>query len=187
MGRDKRFLEVGGRPLIVRSYRIAARCSQRVVVLVSQAADLPRLRQLLGQSAEFRLDADPGAGPLAALAGALGDVRDEAALLLAVDYPRLPASFLRGLDAAWRNWSPQPPDALIPVDRGKPQYACAIYASRLAPRLLRAVEGGQRSLRGWAGGPSAQVAWVQQEIWRSWGDEDALFNWNRPSDAAPAE
>ncbi len=180
MGVDKRFLEVEGRPLIVRSYQIARQTGFAVRVLLSEADEEDRLAEILGPEAEFCIDEHPGQGPLAALTGALMGLESEYGLLMAVDYPNLSSRFLIRLAAA----ADEGHQAVLPLSEGIPQYACALYHRSLAKSARQAVESGVRSFKRWVAvlGESAHA--LPPKSWQEWAGPDQLVNWNRPSDLA---
>ena len=189
LGKDKRFLELDGKPLIARAYEALLEATDAVWVLLADPADEPRVRRALGDRARglrVLLDPEPGAGPLGALAGALPRVRGDYALLLAVDYPFITGAFLSSLRAHLEAQSPKP-DVLVPMWRGVPQVTCALYAAALHEELRRAVARGERSLRRAVEGlPSPRVRRLEEALWRRWTDApDRLFrNVNTPDDLA---
>lgn len=177
MGTDKRRLDVGGIPLAKRTYDIASSLRRNVRVLVADEGDRQRIFPFVGSDANFCLDADPGAGPLSAIAAELFRC-PEWVLVLAVDYPRLTSEFLVSF-ARFIETSDPEARAAIPVSAGKPQYACAFYHRSLGPGAERAVDAGERSLHRWLRTVEGEVRIIPEEIWTHWGSREVLFNWNR--------
>ncbi len=185
LGKDKRFLEFEGKPLIARAYEALYEATDAVWVLLADPADEPRVRRALGDLARglrVLLDPEPGAGPLGALTGALPRVRGDYALLLAVDYPFITGSFLSSLRAHLEAQSPKP-DVLVPLWRGVPQVTCALYRRSLSEELKQAHVRNERSLRRFVEGlvPN-RVLLIPEEVWRAWTHEDVFFGVNTPQD-----
>ena len=178
MGTDKRFLEVEGCPLILKSFRTARETGFPIRVLLSQLDEKEHFAEVLGPEAEFSIDEHPGDGPLAALAGALMGLETEYGLLLAVDYPYLSSRFLTKLATA----IDESPKAVLPLSEGIPQYACGLYHRSLASSARQAVESGTRSLKGWVASLGASVVLLEPQTWQRWAEPHELTNWNRPSD-----
>ncbi|MCH2102330.1 MAG: NTP transferase domain-containing protein, partial [Planctomycetes bacterium] len=93
--------------------------------------------------------ADPGRGPLAALAVALEalvDTQAEAVLLLAADLPLIHSPHLLRLLKAWK----QVPGRILPLcaadGGGRPQPVCAIYPKRLLPQIQQQLAEGPQAL-----------------------------------------
>ncbi len=174
LGRDKRFLKRGGKPLIAWAYEALRGATDEVWVLLASPQDELRVREALPSPSPYpqvALDPEPRAGPLGALAGALERVRGEYALLLAVDYPLMTAAFLRRLRAHLED-QPKKPDALVPLWQGAPQVTCAFYRRSLHKELQEALASGERSLRRFveALSPPSRVLWIEEECWRDWTD-----------------
>ena len=185
LGQDKRFLPFEGEPLIVRAYKALQAVADEVWVLLAQPEDAPQVQAALGDPAvRFAFDPKPGAGPLGALAGALARVSGDYALLFAVDYPLMTASFLRRLRAYLEaQLQPKGPDVLVPLCQGAPQVTCAFYRRSLHKELQEALESGKRSLRRFVEGlPPARVQAIPETIWSAWTGEDVFFNLNTAED-----
>jgi len=184
LGQDKRFLKFKGKPLILRAYEVAAAVADEVWVLLADSQDEPKIREALGaRPLRVVLDPEPGAGPLAALAGALGHIDCEYALLLAVDYPLITSDFLQRLRAHLDSREEQP-DVLMPLWQGVPQVTCAFYRCSLHKELQKAFQGGGRSLRRWIESlDPRRVSWVEDHVWRSWTLHPEVFlSVNTPED-----
>jgi molybdenum cofactor guanylyltransferase len=119
-GSPKALAELGGESLAARAWRLLGEtCEERVAVGRCEQLPFPAL-------------ADPGTGPVAAIAVGLRAVAHDVAVVVPVDMPLLTAEALRLLLGACR-------DAAIAQEGPLP---CAI-----ARRALPAFETGERRLR----------------------------------------
>jgi molybdopterin-guanine dinucleotide biosynthesis protein A len=91
MGRDKATLAVGGAELAALALAAAARVADPVVLVAPEGHPARRVAA--------PAVADPGLGPLAALAAALGALEAEHVLVLATDHPGLRVELLAHLVA----------------------------------------------------------------------------------------
>jgi molybdopterin-guanine dinucleotide biosynthesis protein A len=154
MGRDKATMAVGGVALASLALAAAARVADPVVLVA------PRGHPARGLAA--RLVTDPGEGPLAALAAALGSLDTGHVLVLAGDHPGLRVELLahltglagRGQAVACRRGPRLEP--LVAVYERAPALAAA--RARLADRA------GDRSLLGLLAGLRTVV--VEEPVWR---------------------
>jgi molybdenum cofactor guanylyltransferase len=154
MGRDKATLAVGGVELASLVLAAAARVADPVVLV---APDGHPARRLAGPAV-----ADPGQGPLAALAAALGALEAEHVLVLAADHPGLRVELLahlvalsEGAEAVACRRGPRL-EPLVAVYRRVPALAAA--------RARLAGPAGGRSLQGLLGDLRTLV--VEEPAWR---------------------
>src|SRR5579862_8087270 len=89
MGSDKAFLELAGKPLIVRALELA----HEVVTDVRIVGDAKKF----GRYAPVVEDVYSNRGPLGGIHAALAQSEKECNLMLAVDLPFVPAQFLKYL------------------------------------------------------------------------------------------
>lgn len=153
MGRDKATLEVGGVALARRVVEAAAAVAHPVVLVAPSGH---RARTL-----GYATIADPGAGPLAALAAALAALETEHVLALAVDHPALRPELLRLL-ATCRAGG----DAVACRRAGRLEPLVAVYAR--VPVLAAAearLAGGDRSLTGLLRALDTRV--LEEPEWRA--------------------
>lgn len=182
MGKDKRFLEYQGRPLVRRAFEAAQAISDEIWVLIAQKEDEQLLSPLLGEGVRFFVDAHPNSGPLGALAGALPQVQSEYALLLAVDYPLITGPFLQRMRSVLEAETVLP-DIFVPLYDRMPQVTCAFYQQSLNKELQDAFAAGERSLRHWVMGlPPDRVRWLPDEESKKWGFEHVFLNVNTQQD-----
>jgi molybdopterin-guanine dinucleotide biosynthesis protein A len=169
LGTDKAGLVVDGRTLAVRGATILGRVCDVVIEVGPGRTELPTARE------------DPtGAGPLAAVAaGAAALTRlgaEGAALVLAVDLPRVTVSLLELL----RDW----PGArsVVPSVGGRLQPVCARYgpdALRSVPDLVAA---GAASMRALVDAVDHDV--VDESVWGAVATADVFADVDTPADAA---
>ena len=138
MGTDKAALDFAGQPLW--KHQLATlRATGADEVIIAGRADGP----YAGGDCEVIPDRTPGLGPLAGLEAALRRARHDWLLVLAVDLPDVPATFLRDLVAeavaAGCGRVPAREDWLQPI--------AAIYPRRCLPLVERCLAGENRSLR----------------------------------------
>jgi molybdopterin-guanine dinucleotide biosynthesis protein A len=154
MGRDKATLAVGGVELASLVLAAAARVADPVVLV---APDGHPARRLAGRAV-----ADPGQGPLAALAAALGALEAEHVLVLAGDHPGLRVELLAHLVALAG-------EAEAVACRRGPRLEPLVAVYRRAPALAAARArlagpAGDRSLLGLLAGLRTLV--VEEPEWR---------------------
>lgn len=115
------------------------------------------------------LESEPGQGPLGGMLRALRQAPEPWCVLLAVDYPELPAEAVLRLCAAWESGD----RALMPVVGEQAHPLCGVYHRELAEPLGHRYAQGERSvLRALEGlvrpVPFAETGW--------------FHNVNRPTD-----
>lgn len=146
MGRDKAALPFGSDTLLTRAVRAVHAVTGDVVVVGDTLQAMPE---------GVRIVRDPvaGLGPLAGLATGLASVTAARALLVACDMPLLvPALLQRLLDLAGDA------DACVPLVDDSAMTTCAVYATRVLPRVQAQLATDTRSLRAMIDGLS--VRWV---------------------------
>lgn len=148
MGRDKAWLDVAGEPLVARVLaQLAAQASQ---LYLSVGVEADARYASLGP--ELLIDALPDAGPLAGLASALTALSQPStrgsysrALVVSCDTPELPPSLIVRLI---ESCDEEAIDAAAAEDRDQrlqPLVGC--YRLSAAPKLMAAVEAGERRMR----------------------------------------
>lgn len=133
MGRDKAFLEVGGRTLLARQIQTARECGTSEVY-ISGRVD----RDYSAFGCRVLQDKFSGAGPLSGIERALDAATAPMLLVLAVDLPAISSGFLRLLAAHASEKS-----GAIPTVAGNIEPLAAFYpkaAQPLAEMLLGAEE-----------------------------------------------
>ncbi|MBV8345266.1 MAG: molybdenum cofactor guanylyltransferase [Candidatus Eremiobacteraeota bacterium] len=162
---------IDGEPMILRCYRnlratglpvyVAAR--EEFSRAVDARLDGPRL-----------MDRDPGAGPLRAFASACEAIRAERCFAIAADQPRLDASVLRRLLAAWRPHD----EAVIPVHDERIEPLAGLYDRAAVVREdARLRHEGKTAMRELVERLATRFVAVEAGY---------FYNVNRPSDLAGA-
>ncbi len=122
MGKDKAFIELGGRTLLARALGLAKGISSDVRI-VGEAGKFSGLGAVVVE------DLYPGQGPLGGIHAALQCSQAELNLLLAVDMPQVPVKFLDFLISAARQTEAV---AILPKTSAGWQPLCAVYRRELA-------------------------------------------------------
>ncbi len=170
LGRDKALVAVAGTPLVVRAARQLEQCCERVLVA---SGDGRRLGELEWEQVP---DAVVGGGPLAGIVAGLERATTPLVAVVAVDLPYLNPRVLRRLAGEWRGEA-----AVVPLVSGRVHPLHGVYAAEAAPRLLRLLLAGRRSVI--TALSELGVLVVGEE---RWGDLDPagsfVYNINDPSD-----
>lgn len=136
MGRDKAWLDAGGRPLIVRVLeRLAPLATEMVVVVAADAAPLPDL------AARVVVDRVVGAGPLGGLQAGLEAAHTAWSFVVACDMPFLNLDLIRYL-AYLRPGH----DAVIPFPTGRADPLHAFYHQRCLAPIAVSLANGERAM-----------------------------------------
>ncbi|HZU80927.1 MAG TPA: molybdenum cofactor guanylyltransferase [Acidimicrobiales bacterium] len=172
LGRDKATVAFGGE-----------RCAARVAGVLATVAR-PVLEIGPGVSGLRSVpDAQPGAGPLAALVTgcrALGTERTGIpVLVLACDVPLVTAALLRLL-ATWPGTG-----SAVPLVDGRPQPLCARFSAAAVARATAALAGGERSLRPLLASPDVEL--LDASVWGPVADPVVFVDIDTPEDLARVE
>lgn len=128
MGSDKAFLELAGKPLIVRALEVAHQVVNDVMI-VGDPKKFARYAPVVE-------DVYSNRGPLGGIHAALAQSEKECNLMLAVDLPFVPAQFLKYLVARAES---SPATVTVPSLNGFFQPLCAVYRKQFLaaaePRL----------------------------------------------------
>ena len=163
--------EIDGEPMILRCYR-----NLRATALpIYLAANRPFAAEVDARLAGPRLmDRDPGAGPLRAFASACGAIDAERCFAVAADQPRLDASVLLRLLAAWRAGD----EAVVPIHDGRIEPLAALYDRASVGREdSRLRSDGKAAMHDLVARLSARFVPIAAEY---------FYNVNRPGDLAGA-
>jgi molybdopterin-guanine dinucleotide biosynthesis protein A len=135
MGRDKAFLELAGKPLVLHAVVKLRRVCIEVSVLGNDPA--------LDAYAPLVKDLHPGCGPMGGMEAALFHSRYDWNLFLPVDVPFLPAAYLSG----WvRQALPEYARVMMFTVDGVPQPTVALVHREVRPFLTEALERGEYKL-----------------------------------------
>ena len=155
MGRDKAPLTLpDGRTALGAVLDAASAVASPVLLAVDTAMHAALLQPAIGdRDVRLLLDEQPGSGPLAALARAMGASAAPLLLALAVDMPLVRPELLRLLADRLIADLDRGGLAVVPRVGGVEQPLCAAYAATLAPRVEAALATGRRDLRALFVGP----------------------------------
>jgi FdhD protein len=138
MGRDKRFLDVAGQPLLALAVDAVAAAGSSVTVVVAEAGPLPPLPG----NPRVVVDEAPGEGPLGGIVTALAAADTDVVVVVAGDHPRLAPVVLRRLTM---RLAVTDVDAVVLGDaagRGHPLLGA--YRRRAEGPLRAAFDAGER-------------------------------------------
>lgn len=136
MGRDKAWLDAGGRPLIARVVeQLAPLAAETVVVTAPGAAPLPDL------AARVVVDRVEGAGPLGGLHAGLEAARTPWSFVVACDMPFLNLDLIRYL-AYLRPGH----DVVLPFPTGRPEPLHTFYHQRCLASIVASLMNGERAM-----------------------------------------
>jgi len=139
MGRDKAFIELDGRPLVLGAIEALEGAGADEIVCIG--GDLARLTAL---GLDARPDLHPGQGPLGGLITAVAEVTQDLVMLLSCDLvapsPDAVARVVTALGAE------PAADAAVPVVGGRRQVLHAAYRRSAGSRLRSAFDDGERSI-----------------------------------------
>lgn len=173
MGRDKRFLEIDGIPLLDRVLvRLRPVVSELIVVT---AAPEPRI----GVDVRVVTDRFPGMGVLAGVHAGLSAAQNPWALVVAGDMPLLNPNLLRAMA---RRAEADGCDLVVPRWRGMLEPLHALYrACPCASAAERALKLGRRRIIAFY--PEVRVCEMSDSEVRQWDPEgDSFVNVNTPDE-----
>jgi len=173
MGRDKAWLETGGRTLLARQIELA-REAGAVEVLISGRADT----DYSAFGCAMLQDKFPDAGPLAGIERALHAAKSPLLLVLAVDLPALSAGFLRRLAADCSKTSGAVPKLANHIEPLAAFYPIAAHK----PALAR-LERGDFAMKDFAG--ACVKSGLARFIEMPTNEAKHFANWNSPADLTP--
>ena len=170
MGRDKAWLPIGGRPLVLHQ---AARLGAVFDEVVVSAKEAPPF-----SAAGLRVvvDAEPEHAAIFGIRAALRGL-GRPIFALAVDLPRFPpalaAAIARELGDGGR-------PCVAPVAGGTVQGLCAAYAPAILPAIEERISSGRLAIRDLVA--ECGGALRDEDFWGRWGGPESFENWNRPED-----
>jgi molybdopterin-guanine dinucleotide biosynthesis protein A len=171
MGRDKALLELDGKPLLLRATDLLAPLVTSITLL-GDPAKYPAFG--------FRILPDrwPGAGPLGAIATALGKARAPQAVVLACDLPYLTSDWLVWL---FERAIKSPADIVVPESAHGLEPLCAVYRATCAGTFTEDLNRGVRKVTDAFVG--LNVDRIRRNEWRQFSPDGNLFhNLNNPED-----
>lgn len=175
MGADKALLALGERTLLERAIACLAHVAAPVRLACGERARYGEFG--LELVCDRRASAGPLAGLEAGLAAAIESGADGYVCVLAVDMPRANAELVARLLAHARA---QDLDACLLASVGGVEPLCAVYHTRLLPRVRAALDAGERKVTSFFapefGAEAARVAYLDT------GASGAELNLNTPAD-----
>jgi len=180
MGRDKAFLDVGGRTLIERVLdALRPVCGE--IILAVASGEGGRFSSVLGNGVRLAEDSAAGRGPIEGMRAGFSAARGTKVAVAPVDAPMVTARFYRLLLGLMQGH-----DAAVPYPSGMPESLLAVYSRR---PMLAAIEkvialGGLRPAQ------ALQLIRVRnvdrQELSAFMGPLGPFANINTPSDLGRA-
>jgi molybdopterin-guanine dinucleotide biosynthesis protein A len=170
MGRPKGSLPWNGATLADRAARLVEGVCGAAVVSIAPGGAHPAPRFMAVEDQE-----PAGRGPLAGIDAAFRAVPDADLLVVACDYPRLPAALLERLAAVER--APFDLVAARAAD-GSEHPLVAVWCRTASGPVGAALARGEFAVRGLTG--SLRVRWLA-----AGEHEGGLVNWNEPGDLPP--
>ena len=164
MGRDKALLEIGGKTLVERA---ASLCAPLVAGVTLVGA--PQRYAAYGFPA--LADRWPGAGPLGAIATALGAAKQPWCLVLACDMPFVTAVWLEWLLA---RASKSSTDGIVAETSRGLEPLCAVYRASCAPALSASLDTGIRKVTD--GLARLNIESIGENVWRRFSPNGDLFH-----------
>jgi molybdopterin-guanine dinucleotide biosynthesis protein A len=182
MGRDKRFLPIGGTFLLDWVLGRLRPLVAEVIVVTQDPAPLN------GLDARVVTDRFPGMGVLAGVQAGLAAARHPWALVVAGDMPLLNRDLLRAMIVRAKPASCDDAlcDAIIPRWRSMLEPLHALYRTRTcAPAAEAALRRGDHRIVAFY--PDIEICEMEKEVIQRWDPEGAsFFNVNTPEDWATA-
>ncbi len=179
MGRDKAWLEVDGRPLLLRQLDLLGRAGLHRIAIAAGPEDRPALPVTPDDTPLLR-DRFPDLGPLAGIEAGIAWAQaihpDGWTLVVAVDLPELSVAWLRSLMGRIG-----PLTGCVPVHQGRLEPLAAIYPNRAGPIAAEHLATKKASVQELCR-RGLESGWMTP--WELDPEEArALTNWNTPQDA----
>jgi len=167
MGRDKAWIECGGRPLIVLALEKVREIGV-IEVFISGRPD----GDYSALGCPVLLDLEAGLGPLGGIERGLHCCTSPLLLVLAVDLPRMTSRLLRTLAD-----ESDPATGVVPAQGHQLEPLAAIYPKRCHGLALERIQRGSRAVREFAADCLRDKA---VKYWKVPANEALSFaNWNR--------
>ncbi len=173
MGRDKRFLELAGRPLIDRVLEVLTPLFDEI--LLSAAEPDPELARF---QARVVYDRRPDCATLGGLYSALCEVRAPRVFAVACDMPFLNPALIGQM----ARWAPEADVVMARLATGL-QPTHAVYSKACVPVLERMARAGNLRLQDLVSAPEVQVVVLEEAAVRTHDPQLLSFlNVNTPAD-----
>lgn len=173
MGRDKAWVELGGRSLIqIAVEKVRGLGVEETFISGRPGVDYSAL------PCPVLFDLEPSFGPLGGIERALSSVSAPLVLVLAVDLPRMTTTFLRQLVAGCDRLT-----GVVPSLHGRLEPLAAIYPRRCHALALDCMARSRHAVREFAEACLRERAVRTLTVAAS--DAGCLANWNHPGDITP--
>ena len=138
MGRDKRFLDIEGLPLVEHVYRQLEAGFSEVLLSVAGEGHVPGL-----PPARQIADRYPDTGPMGGVASVLEKSRYRVNFVTACDIPWIPMNLVREMLRRAKDYQ-----IVVPVDKsGRYETLFAVYSQETLPLMRELLESGERRIR----------------------------------------
>jgi molybdopterin-guanine dinucleotide biosynthesis protein A len=175
MGKDKAFLELGGRTLLARALELAESLTETIAIVGDGSKFFPLGRVIA--------DVYPGQGPLAGIHAALKSSDCALNLMLALDIPFIGKDFLRYLLSEASRSS-----AVVTVPKTQDNWhpLCAVYRREFSANAVEALRRGKNKIDLLFA--KVETREVNQDEMMRMNFPDSIFrNLNTPEDWRKAE
>lgn len=173
MGRDKAWVEFGGKPLVQLAVEKAGQLGIREIFISGRAGeDYSALKR------PVLFDLEPGFGPMGGIERGLYECATPLLLVLAVDLPRMSTAFLTRMQQSCDRLT-----GVVPKLNGELEPLAAIYPKRCHKFASAAIAKSQHSARDFASACLRERAVRVLEISRT--DAGCFANWNTAADMLP--
>lgn len=175
MGRDKAWLQLGGKPLLQLAVeKVRAAGAAEVFISGKPGEDYSSLK------CPVLLDLEPGFGPMGGIERALRLASSPLVLVLAVDLPQMTPEFLRKLASRCDRFT-----GAVPMLKGAMEPLAAIYPRRCHSFASTAILKAQRAVRDFAEHCLRERAVRTLAVPAR--DARCFTNWNSPADVTGPE
>lgn len=175
MGRDKAWVELGGKPLVVRTLEAIRPVVHEVVVVTNEPEKYAKL------DVRAVRDTIPGEGPLIGLQSGLKAIRNPWAFVATCDMPFLTTDFVYFLLRQTVRF-----DAVVPGDPKNRFPLSAMYSKTCVPAIEHEIGRGKREVVAFY--ENVRVRWIPMNVLKKVVDVDrVLFNVNTPEDLEKAK
>jgi molybdenum cofactor guanylyltransferase len=170
MGRDKAWVELDGKPLIVRAVDTARKLGIEEVFISGRVGE-----DYSALKCPVLFDRELGFGPLGGIERGLHAATSTLLLVLAVDLPHMTTEFLKKLFASCDRFT-----GVVPELDGRLEPLAAIYPKRCHAFVFEAIAESRRAARDFAA--VCLHARTVRTVPVSADDAGCFANWNAPAD-----
>jgi len=174
MGRDKRFIESGGKSFLEISVKRLSSVADEVIVVTAGAGRLEL------EGVKFVADMEAGLGPMMGIYTGLMAMSSERAVVNPVDTPHITDELLRRMIECSEDF-----DIVMPERGGRLEPLVAVYSRNVLPVMRGLLKGGERAAPHVMASPEygLRVNILSEKELSDFGDPDLLFkNYNSPGD-----